>query len=78
MSAEVTLRQLGYFVVLGEELNCRRAAEKLFISQPALSTAIKQLNAVGHPPGCVAAGLSDRHRRAAAGRVSKSGTYRSS
>jgi hypothetical protein len=38
MSAEVTLRQLGYFVVLGEELNCRRAAEKLFISQPALST----------------------------------------
>jgi hypothetical protein len=32
-----------YFVVLGEELNCRRAAEKLFISQPALSTAIKQL-----------------------------------
>jgi hypothetical protein len=42
MSAEVTLRQLRYFV-LGEELNCRRAAEKLFISQPALSTAIKQL-----------------------------------
>jgi DNA-binding transcriptional LysR family regulator len=29
--------------VLGEELNYRRAAEKLFITQPALSTAIKQL-----------------------------------
>jgi DNA-binding transcriptional LysR family regulator len=43
MSAEVTLRQLRYFVVLGDELNYRRAAEKLFISQPALSTAIKQL-----------------------------------
>lgn len=29
--------------MLGEELNYRRAAEKLFITQPALSTAIKQL-----------------------------------
>ncbi|TFV55865.1 LysR family transcriptional regulator [Mycobacterium sp. PS03-16] len=43
MSAEVTLRQLRYFAVLGEELNYRRAAERLFITQPALSTAIKQL-----------------------------------
>jgi DNA-binding transcriptional LysR family regulator len=37
------LRQLRYFAVLGTELNYRRAAEKLFITQPALSTAIKQL-----------------------------------
>jgi DNA-binding transcriptional LysR family regulator len=29
--------------VLGEELNYRRAVERLFITQPALSTAIKQL-----------------------------------
>lgn len=39
----VTLRQLRYFAVLGEELNYHRAAERLFITQPALSTAIKQL-----------------------------------
>jgi len=42
-SANVTLRQLRYFLVLGEELNYRRAAERLFITQPALTTAIKQL-----------------------------------
>jgi DNA-binding transcriptional LysR family regulator len=42
-TADVTLRQLRYFAVLGEELNYRRAAERLFITQPALSTAIKQL-----------------------------------
>jgi DNA-binding transcriptional LysR family regulator len=29
--------------VPGEELNYRRADERLFITQPALSTAIKQL-----------------------------------
>jgi DNA-binding transcriptional LysR family regulator len=40
---DVTLRQLRYFAVLATELNYRRAAEKLFITQPALSTAIKQL-----------------------------------
>jgi len=37
------LRQLRFFVVLGEELNYHRAAEKLYITQPALSTAIKAL-----------------------------------
>jgi DNA-binding transcriptional LysR family regulator len=40
---DITLRLMRYFEVLGSELNYRRAAEKLFISQPALSAAIRQL-----------------------------------
>jgi DNA-binding transcriptional LysR family regulator len=42
-SPDVTLRLLRYFDVLADELNYRRAAERLFISQPALSAAIRQL-----------------------------------
>lgn len=41
--ADLSLRQLRYFAVLGRELNYRRAAEMLYVSQPALSLAIKQL-----------------------------------
>lgn len=37
------MRQLRYFAVLGRELNFRKAAEALYVSQPALSLAIKQL-----------------------------------
>ena len=37
------LRHLKYFIKVSEELNFRRAAEKLFIVQPALSRQIKQL-----------------------------------
>ena len=43
INQNITLRLLRYFEVLGSELNFRRAAERLFISQPALSTAIRQL-----------------------------------
>lgn len=43
---DVNLRSLRYFEALGTELNYRRAAEKLFITQPALSAAIQNLERV--------------------------------
>ena len=37
------LRQLTYFVAVAEELNFRKAAERTFVSQPALSYQMNQL-----------------------------------
>jgi DNA-binding transcriptional LysR family regulator len=46
---QIEFRHLNYFKTLAEELHYRKAAEKLFISQSALSQQIKQLEQyLGH------------------------------
>jgi LysR family hydrogen peroxide-inducible transcriptional activator len=38
-----TLRQLSYLVALSQELHFRRAAERMYVTQPTLSTQIQEL-----------------------------------
>lgn len=46
MSYQIKLRHFNYFLAVAEELHYRKAAEKLFISQPGLSTQIKQMESI--------------------------------
>ena len=39
----VTLRQLSYLIALAEERHFGRAAARVHVSQPALSTQIREL-----------------------------------
>lgn len=46
MSYQLELRHYKYFQAVAEELNYRKAAEKLYISQPGLSRQIKQMEEI--------------------------------
>jgi len=67
MDYQIELRQIRYFLAVAEELHFKKAADKLFISQPGLSKQIKLIEEkVGFK-------LFERHNRKV--ELTNSGTY---
>lgn len=57
MSNQIEFRHYKYFLALAEDLHFRKAAERLFISQPGLSRQIKQMEEI------LGFSLFERHNR---------------
>jgi len=67
MSNQIEFRHIKYFLAVAEDLHFRKAAERLFISQPGLSRQIKQME---EDLGVV---LFERHNRKVL--LTKAGEY---
>ena len=57
MSNQLEIRHIQYFLAVAEDLHFRKAAERLYISQPGLSRQIKQMEEI------LSVTLFDRHNR---------------